>query len=234
MRNDPLTTSDAAAPVAHVWVWDLPTRLFHWSIVLLLFTSWLSADQGFMTVHLWSGSALLALLLFRIAWGIVGSTTSRFKDFIHPPRKIASYLRAMVGGEKLLYAGHNPAGGLMVAVLIAVLLAQALTGLFANDGLHFSGPFANWLSEDSSAQVTDIHRMIFNLILLLIWCHVVAVGFYLFVKGDNLVRPMFTGKKPHTHVPAGSQIRFTHLYIALLLLILTVGVVAWITIQGAI
>lgn len=231
MRNDP--PADNKGSVAHVLVWDIPTRLFHWSIVLLLFISWLSADQGFMTVHLWSGSALLALLLFRIGWGIVGSTTSRFRDFIHPPRKIAGYLKAMASGEKPLHAGHNPAGGLMVAILIAVLLAQALTGLLANDGMHFSGPFANWVSEEGSAQATTLHRMIFNVILLLIWCHIVAVGFYLFVKGDNLVRPMFTGKKPHTHVPAGLQIKFTRLYIALLLLILTVGVVAWIAIQGA-
>src|SRR5664279_3070031 len=98
MRNEPPTDSGS-----HVLVWDIPTRLFHWSIVLLLFASWLSADQGFMTVHLWSGSALLALLLFRIAWGIVGSTTSRFGDFIHPPRRIAEYLRTMAGGGRPLY-----------------------------------------------------------------------------------------------------------------------------------
>ena len=231
MPSDPVTDKDA---VVHIRVWDVPTRLFHWSIVLLIFASWLSADQGLMTVHLWSGSTLLALLLFRIAWGLVGSSTSRFRDFIHPPRKIVGYLRAMAGGEKPLYAGHNPAGGLMVAILIAVLLAQALTGLFANDGMHFSGPFANWISEEMSARLTNIHGMIFNVIVLLIWCHIVAVGFYLFVKGDNLVAPMFTGKKPHTHVPAGLRITFTRLHIALLLLILAAGAVAWIIIQGAV
>jgi len=230
MRNDPIVTD----PVPHVRVWDLPTRLFHWSIVALVFVSWLSADQGLMTIHLWSGSALLALLLFRIGWGVVGSTTSRFRDFLHPPRKVAGYLKAMAGGEKPLHAGHNPAGGLMVVALIAILLAQALTGLFANDGLHFSGPFANWVSEETSVQATTIHGAIFNVLLLLIWCHVVAVGFYLFVKGDNLVRPMFTGKKPHSHVPAGLTLNFTRLYVALLLLVLTAGIVVWIVQQGAV
>jgi cytochrome b len=202
--------------------------LFHWSIVLLVFVSWLSADQGYMRVHLWSGSTLLALLLFRIGWGVVGSTTSRFADFLHPPRKVIAYLRAMTGEDKPLYAGHNPAGGLMVAALIAILLAQALTGLFANDGLKFSGPFAIWVSEDLSASATNIHGIIFNVILLLIWCHVVAVGFYLFVKGDNLVQPMFTGKKPRAHVPAGLNLAFTRLGVAALLLVLTAAIVVWI------
>jgi cytochrome b len=227
MHHDPVMTNEDA-PITHVRVWDIPTRLFHWSIVVLIFISWLSADQGFMTVHLWSGSTLLALLLFRIAWGVVGSTTSRFKDFLHPPRKVIGYLRAMAGGEKPLHAGHNPAGGLMVAAMIVVLLAQALSGLFANDGLHCSGPFANLVSEEASAQATNIHGMIFNIILLLIWCHLVAVGFYLLVRGDNLVKPMVTGRKPHTHVPAGLNIQFTRLYIALLLLVLTAGIVVWI------
>ena len=226
MRTDPLLHGDP--PATHVRVWDMPTRLFHWSTVLLVFVSWLSADQGYMRVHLWSGAALLALLLFRIGWGMVGSTTSRFRDFLHHPRKIALYLKALTGGEKPLYAGHNPAGGVMVVLLIAALLAQAATGLFANDGVRFSAPFANWISEDASDQVTTIHGMIFNLILLLIWCHLVAVGFHLFVKGDNLVRPMVTGKKPCTHVPAGLNLVFARYSVALLLLGVAAGTVIWI------
>ena len=221
-----------ADPEPHVRVWDVPTRLFHWSILVLVFVSWLSADQGYMTVHLWSGSASLALVLFRLAWGVVGSTTSRFRDFLHPPRKVAGYLKAMAGGDKPLYAGHNPAGGLMVVALIVILLAQALTGLFANDGLHFTGPLAIWVSEEASAQATTIHGLIFDGLLVLIWCHVVAVGFYLFVKGENLVRPMFTGKKPHGHVPAGLTLNFTRLYVALLLLVLTAAIVIWVVEQG--
>ena len=127
----------------HVVVWDLPTRIFHWTVVVLVAVSWFSADQGFMRVHLWSGLTLLALLLFRILWGVLGSTTSRFRDFLHPPRKVMAYLRAR---DDALYAGHNPAGGWMVALMIAVLLAQALTGLFSNDGLHFTGPLAYFLN----------------------------------------------------------------------------------------
>lgn len=224
--------NDLREHTPHVQVWDAPTRLFHWAIVILVFVSWLSVDQGFMTVHLCSGLALLALLVFRIGWGLIGSTTARFRDFLHPPRTVLAYLRNGAG----MYAGHNPAGGLMVIALILVLLAQAVTGLFANDGLHFSGPLALLVGDDASTRLTAVHSTIFNVILLLVWSHVVAVGFYLFVKGHNLVKAMVTGKKPHAHVPAEARITFTHSYIALLLLllVLTAGAVAWFTIQGGV
>lgn len=215
-----------------VHVWDIPTRLFHWSVVLLLCTSWFSADQGYMRIHLVSGLTLLALLLFRIAWGLVGSTTARFSNFLHPPRRVASYLKSLAGGERIFHAGHNPAGGLMVLALIAVLLAQVATGLLANDGVQFHGPLALLVSEDVSIQLTRIHGLIFDLILILVWCHVVAVGFYLLVKGDNLVWPMITGKKSPAQLPAELNIVFTRLYIALLLLAVSAGVAAWIMIQG--
>jgi cytochrome b len=219
--------SDPATSLVRVW--DVPTRIFHWTIVVLVAVSWFSADNGFMRVHLWSGLTLLALLLFRILWGLLGSTTSRFSDFLHPPRKVLAYLR---GHETSLYAGHNPAGGWMVAIMIAVLLTQAVTGLFANDGLHFTGPLALWVSDDLSTRITALHATIFNIILVLIWLHVVAVGFYLLVRNHNLVGAMVTGKKHPKHVPAGLNLSFTRLYIALLLAGLAAGLVAWIVFQG--
>jgi cytochrome b len=222
-----------AASHKSVLVWDLPVRLFHWCVVVLLFISWLSADQGWMTIHLASGLTLLALLLFRLAWGLVGSTTARFSNFLHPPQRVLGYLKGLKSGDRLLYAGHNPAGGLMVAAMIAVLLAQALTGLFANDGLHFNGPLALLVPSETSDGITSIHRLIFDAILLLVWCHVVAVGFYLLVKRHNLVLPMLTGRKPGSHVPEGANLAFTRLTIALLLFFLSAGIAAWIMIEGA-
>ena len=120
----------------------------------------------------------------------------------------------------------------MVLALIAVLLAQVATGLFANDGVRFHGPLALLVSEDASTRLTDIHGLIFNFILLLVWCHIVAVGFYLLVKGDNLVWPMITGKKHRARLPAELNIVFTRLYIALLLLAVSAGIAAWIMMQG--
>lgn len=215
-------------PGSRVYVWDAPTRIFHWSIVILLFLSWLSADQGYMKVHLWSGLALLVLLLFRIGWGFAGATTARFSNFLHTPSKVVGYLKALVHGTKPPHAGHNPAGGLMVVALLAVLLAQASTGLFANDGLKFSGPLALLVSADLSDRLTEIHSIIFNIILGLIWLHLVAIGFYFLVKGENLVGPMVTGKKHRAHVPEGVALVFTHPAIAVLLLLLSAGCAAWI------
>jgi cytochrome b len=213
---------------SRVYVWDAPTRLFHWSIVILLFVSWLSADQGYMKVHLWSGLTLLVLLLFRIGWGFAGATTARFSNFLHTPSRIFAYLKALMGGTKPLHAGHNPAGGLMVVGLLAVLLAQAGTGLFANDGLKFSGPLALLVSADLSDRLTEIHSIIFNIILVAIWLHLVAIGFYFLVKGENLVGPMVTGKKHRAHVPEGVALVFTHPVIALALFLLSAAFAAWI------
>ena len=205
---------EADTKPAAILVWDAPTAL--------VFVSWLSADQGYMTVHLLSGLTLLALLLFRLAWGFFGSTTARFGDFLHAPPRVLRYLR---GRGQRLHAGHNPAGGAMVMVLIAVLLAQAVTVLFATDSLHFTGPLALLVSEDASLRLTTLHGTIFNLILLLVWLHVVAVGLYLLVKGDNLIRPMVTGRKPASHVPDGLRLVFTHPVIAVLLLAVSIALV---------
>lgn len=211
-----------------VRVWDAPTRLFHWSVVILIFVSWLSADQGYMTVHLWSGLSLLALLLFRLGWGLMGTTTARFSDFLHPPRNVLAYLRMQARGGRPLHAGHNPAGGLMVMVLLAALASQVATGLFANDGLRFGGPLALFVSDDASDRLTRVHGIIFNVILALIWLHVVAVGFYYFVKGENLVGPMVSGRKHRAHVPEDANIIFAHPALALGLLLASAAVAAWI------
>lgn len=223
-------SADPDKDASHVQVWDAPIRLFHWAVVILILVSWLSADQGYMQVHLWAGLTLLALLIFRLSWGLVGSTTARFRDFLHPPRQILAYLRSLTGANKTLFAGHNPAGGLMVVAMIAVLILQAITGLFSNDGLRFHGPLALLVSEETSSEITGLHGTIFNVILMLVWLHVVAVGFYLFVKGDNLIFPMLTGKKKRAHVPEGWTIKLAHPLMALLVLMAAAGLVFWLTV----
>jgi len=199
----------------HVRVWDVPTRLFHWTIVALVACSWYSADNGLMKVHLWSGSLLLTLLLFRIAWGFFGSTTARFSNFLHLPPKVFGYLKAVMSNNKPRYAGHNPAGGLMVTALITMLLAQVATGLFSNDGIRFNAPLALSVSADMSDRFTELHGILFNAILLLVWMHLVAVFFYLFVKEENLIKPMMTGYKHRDHLPPQLNLKFVHWAIAL-------------------
>jgi len=218
LQNHPL-------PSSHVRVWDSPTRLFHWTIVSLVACSWYSANSGLMKVHLWSGSLLLTLLLFRIAWGFLGSTTARFSDFLHLPPRVIGYFKALMSDNKPLYAGHNPAGGLMVTALITVLLAQVATGLFSNDGIRFNGPLALWVSTDISDRLTELHGILFNVIVLLVWMHLVAVFFYLFVKGENLLKPMVTGYKHRDHLPPQLNLKFVHWAIALAVLGVAAAVV---------
>jgi cytochrome b len=217
----------AAAPDL-VRVWDAPVRVFHWSIVALVVLSWVSAENGYLKLHLWSGLSLLTLLLFRIAWGFVGSTTARFSDFVHRPGQALAYLRSMRRGERQVHAGHNPAGGWMVMALLAVLLLQAGTGLFANDGVHFNGPLAARISSELSDRLSSLHGMIFNVILLLAWMHVVAALFYRYVRGEDLVAAMISGKKPRDETPADADLKFVHRRWALLWLALAATLVWWI------
>ena len=217
----------AAPPGARVQVWDVPIRLFHWTVVGLVATSWVTGENHLIRVHLWSGAALLALVIFRIAWGFLGSTTARFSNFIARPRSVLGYLKALMSRGKPLYAGHNPAGGWMVVALLMMLALQALTGLFANDDIHFNGPFAMLVSKDASDSLTDLHGTLFDVILLLVWLHVVAVFFYRFVKGEDLIVPMVTGTKASTAVPTDAALRFTRLSLAVVLLIAAGALVWW-------
>jgi cytochrome b len=213
-----------AAPDS-VRVWDLPVRVFHWSVVGLVTLSWVSAENGYMRLHLWSGLSLLTLMLFRIAWGFAGSTTARFSDFVRGPGRALAYLAAMRRGEPQVHAGHNPAGGWMVMVLLAVLLLQAGTGLFANDGVHFNGPLAARISSGLSDRLTSLHATFFNVILLLVWMHIVAVLFYRYVRGENLIAAMIGGRKPRPEIPADTELKFVPRRWALLWLALAAALV---------
>jgi cytochrome b len=225
--------SDTSGRVS-VKVWDAPTRCFHWTVVGLVALSWITAENGLIRWHLWSGALLMTLLLFRLAWGFVGSTSARFSHFVTGPRPTIGYLKSLLRGpRKVSYLGHNPAGGWMVVLLILVLILQAVTGVFANDDVHFNGPLATSISKTLSDRLTELHGALFNVILLLVWVHIVAVGFYFFVKGENLIKPMFTGKKiwvrkVWARVPSELHVRFVHPALAALLWALSAGVVWWI------
>ncbi len=223
----------ASAPVPapaqdQVRVWDVPVRVFHWSIVVLVTLSWAAVENGYLRVHLWSGLALLALLLFRIAWGFIGSTTARFSDFARGPKQAVAYLRAMPRGVHQPYAGHNPAGGWMVMLLLAILLLQVTTGLFSNDGVRFNGPLAAQISSRLSDRLTSLHGTLFNFILLLVWMHVVAVLYYRWVRGESLIAAMINGRKPRREIGAQAELKFVPLRWALLCLALAVAIVWWI------
>lgn len=178
-----------------VLVWDVAVRVFHWTLVLLLGFSWLSAEMDWMDWHFYSGYAALTLILFRILWGFVGSTHARFGDFLYGPSAVIAYLRTLPSRTAAKFAGHNPLGGISVVLILLCVLVQAGTGMFANDDILYEGPLYKHVSKDLSDWLTTIHKYNFNVLLALAGVHVAAVLYYLFWKSENLVKPMFTGRK---------------------------------------
>lgn len=195
-----MSYTNRTVPRLMMRVWDAPTRLFHWAIVVLIAVSYVSVKYSWMQIHFLSGYAVLALLLFRVAWGFVGSETSRFRQFLRSPVAGLQHLATFAGKrEPDTEIGHNAAGGWMVLALLLLLLVQAGTGLFANHEPGFTydahGPLALAVQDRTSAWLTGIHHLNFNLILAAIALHVLAVAAYQVVKGHNLVGPMITGIK---------------------------------------
>lgn len=187
-------------PTVRVKVWDGWIRLFHWSLVVLLVVSYVTARAGRMDWHMISGYAILALLLFRIAWGFMGSDTARFGQFLRSPLAAFRHLLHLRRREPDTEIGHNAAGGWMVLVLIGLMLAQAVTGLFADDEILTQGPLAQFASERWVHRMTGLHHRIINVILIAVGAHVLAVLLYRLLKGHDLARAMVTGRKT---MPAG-------------------------------
>lgn len=178
-------------------VWDLPIRLFHWGIIILIAVSYTTVQLGWMKFHLLSGYTMLAALVFRVIWGFAGSDTARFGRFLKTPVAGFVYLSHLFRREEDVEIGHNPAGGWMVLAMIVALVVQVGTGLCSNTDEDFmiDGPLAKYVGKAASDRLSAIHIFNFNLILALIVLHVVVIGAYAAFKGQNLVRPMITGKK---------------------------------------
>lgn len=174
-------------------LWDLPTRVFHWLLVVAIGAAWASGEIGgnWMVWHGRIGLLIVGLVAFRLIWGVIGSTYARFASFVRGPASIVAYLRGQWHG-----LGHNPLGALSVLGLLTLVALQATTGLFAyNDDIGFGGPFYAAISSDLSATLTKIHHKLFDGLLVLVGLHIAAILFYTHVKKDNLVKPMLTGWK---------------------------------------
>lgn len=216
-----------------VRVWDVPTRLFHWALVGLVGYLWWTGENGPMEYHMLTGYAVLALILWRLMYGLIGSTTARFTDFVKGPSAVIGYLKTAFGkggnaGAKRYVLGHNPAGGWMVVLLLLLVLSQAGTGLFANDDIFSEGPLANLVSKSTSDALTGWHKnILFPALQILVGLHVLAALFYLFVKKENLIRAMVTGRKP---VPpeAAKDLRFASPLVAVAAAAVAIGAVWYI------
>lgn len=178
-------------------VWDVFVRVFHWSLVALFAFSAISGKVGggWIKWHMYSGYAILALVLFRIVWGFVGGEYARFVSFVASPARAIAYGIGMVKGGVQHVISHNPLGGWMVVVLLLVLALQSMLGLISDDEIATSGPLARYVALETALAAMSWHRLIGDLLLILVAVHILAVLFHVFVKKESLVRAMLSGNK---------------------------------------
>ena len=199
MQRD-VTGTKGATATREVRAWDLPTRLFHWTLVVLIALAYVSrrwGDAG-LVWHTWNGYAVLVLIVWRILWGFFGSSTARFGTFLYWPWKAAGYGIDFLRGRPRRFLGHNPLGGLVVLAFLGLVGLMGFLGLFAyddHDGL-VGGPLSGRVSEEIWQVATRWHIRLFDVLLWLIGLHVAANLAYLVLKRENLVRAMITGRKP--------------------------------------
>lgn len=182
-------------------LWDAPTRIVHWLLVVLIPFSWWSSDDH-LDWHMWSGLTILALVAFRIFWGFAGGGAARFASFVRGPFKTLAYARTLPKRTASDVPGHNPLGAWSILAILATLATQIVTGLLSSDidGLQ-SGPLSPLVDFDFSREMAEIHEAAFTVLQVLVVLHIVAVLFYLIWKRTNLITPMITGKKTFPEDP---------------------------------
>jgi len=180
-----------------VKVWDLPVRLFHWSLAAAFVVAYLTEDD-WLSLHTFAGYTVAGLIVFRVLWGIVGSRHARFGDFVRSPAEVFAYVKSIFGRRPRRYLGHNPAGGAMVVALLVTLTLTALTGLATYGAVEGAGPLAALLAH-STGPTADVleeaHELLANLALLLVFAHVGGVVVASLQHRENLPRSMVTGLK---------------------------------------
>ena len=183
-------------------VWDLPLRLYHWLLVIGVIGAYFTSEWDDRNIHQFFGMSVLGLCIFRVIWGFVGSPSARFKLFIKPPTVVVAYVKQILKKNNHTIAGHSPLGGWATIALIITTSWFAVTGSFSNDGILFEGPFAN-LFPSVSNFATKLHKNAEFLLIIVILTHLVAIAFYRFWLGQNLVSAMIHGSRDEKEGPGG-------------------------------
>jgi len=214
-------------------IWDLPLRIFHWSFAFTILGAWYTAEHKdeYIELHMQLGFVALALIIFRIFWGIIGPKHARFSQFIPSPKTLLAYLSK--SSPKKVTAGHNPLGALMVILMIALISIQAISGLFINDDIFSSGPYYGSIGKELEAIMSFLHHNTFDFMIGAIILHIVAIVYYWRVKKQNLIPPMITGKKASEHVKASDAIPHSKLILATIVAVCCVAFVYWLVILNA-
>ena len=221
--NETPATSDRARTAL---IWDLPVRIIHWSLLVAVVGAWLTRElEGDWFVwHTRFGYTVLVLVLTRVLWGFFGTRHARFAEFVRGPKTVIDYLRSGTSSS----VGHNPLGALMILVMLTMLLVQAVTGLFANDQVFETGPLFGYVTIETSDRLTSLHKQLFDWIAAAIAVHVAAALFYLWIRKENLILPMITGRKFAENIPEQERISSSRLWLAIVFAVIVGTGLAWI------
>jgi cytochrome b len=216
-------------------VWDLPLRIFHWLLVLSMAASWYTAENSeeylaigrgytYIEFHFWLGYWTLGMIAFRIIWGFVGPRHARFTSFIAGPRRFFAYVGGFFKRDSIASIGHNPMGALVVVLMLLMVGAQAVSGLFLIENTEiFQAPYHSSVDESTANRMMAFHAWNFDTLLWVIGLHVLAIFFYRVYKRQKLVGPMFTGRKPADLVPPHEAISSSQLWKALIVAVICAG-----------
>ena len=190
--------SETASQQDQVYVWDPFVRIFHWSVVIAFTVAYFVEKP--LIVHVWAGYVIGILIVARLIWGFFGPSHARFSDFTYSPAASLRYVRDLNRFHAKRYLGHSPGGAAMVFALLVFLAATVVTGLVVYGGDQQAGPLAGMFSKDTGEAVEEVHEVIANITLALVFFHLAGVALASFAHRENLVRAMITGyKRPETH-----------------------------------
>ena len=196
-------------------IWDLPTRLFHWLLVLSIGAQYVTAEllDDAMQWHFYFGYFTLGLVLFRLIWGLIGTKYARFSQFLSGPVSVIKYAQSLPDKNAKAHTGHNPLGGWAVIAMLLLVAVQAVSGLFLTDDVFLDGPYHHLVGETVLDIAEAVHHTGFDILLIVIAVHIIAIVFYKFYKRQQLVPPMIHGMKD----TASSGIRSSRTGLAILI-----------------
>lgn len=227
-----MNTSHHGSGRISVKIWDLPLRIFHWLLAVLIVIMLVSANLGNFDVHITTGKIIVVLLLTRVAWGFLGSSNVRFSALVFKPRAYIDYIKTLPERRPGYSVAHSPIGSLAVIAILVALAVQVTTGLFATDvdGL-VEGPFAYYIPYELTREASDIHVTHVDWLIALIIVHIAANAFYYVYKRDNLIKPMITGTRQIPSDLAINTPRLAPLWKTALVTVVVAAVMIWLFMQ---
>ena len=215
-----------------VKVWDLPVRIFHWLLTVLIVVMFVSAKLENFYIHILAGKGVVMLLVARIIWGFWGSSNARFSALVFKPREYIDYISKLAERKPGYSVAHSPIGSLAVIAILVAIALQAAAGLVATDvdGL-IEGPFAYYVNYEFSRWASDFHVTHQKWVFTLVIVHLLANAFYYFYKKDNLIGPMLTGTRRIPGHLTQTAPRIEATWKAVVIALITASILIWLFVQ---